>query len=522
MPLKKCYSSPHLSQLAKAAAKQTRKPAFEKPTHDDPAPKETVEDGPQTKTLKKCFSTPHLKDLNQLQADENSSAVQPNSQESSAFRRDEVINCRFRSCGCTVRLSRERMDLHLRTNAATHSLLILNKIDDLGRQNEQICKRLMGLENSMSQMMILFENLQDVLASKGIPSSSKADFPKGLGSELKTNSTLEPMQTSVMPDLTPKDTKMHLPKLEDVKPKRMPDHLDLAIASQRPSKRPRKSPPVPSHPMSAAQYSFSTAASMPRPPTFSTAGTMQFYSAASLSTLPSPNSLGITAMPQPLGLNSDSKLRGNQMPPHFTMMSSVRQAMENQPIDSASLRAQTKEAAKRVQDLMDSKGKMTKRKVRGRVKKGKNMFEAPKKPKTAYNYYQIGVRESILAEITADSANSSKEVQSQKVARIIGERWKNMPEHEREAFNTLALQDKQRYKRELEEYMQLKAQLKEACKAVNNSQHSAMIPNQQRLHQNQLMLGHAASQQALNMRVNYGINPQEVLGVGPPNGDSLG
>jgi len=413
------------------------------------------------------------------------------------------------------------MDLHLRTNAATHSLLILNKIDDLGRQNEAICKRLVGLESSMSQMMILFENLQDVLASKGIPSTSKAEFPKGWGSEMKASSTLEPMHTSIpnMPDLNGRDTKMHLPKLEDVKPKRMPDHLDLAIASQPPAKRPRKSPPVPSHPMSAAQYSFSTATSMPRPQTFSTAGAMQFYSAASLSTLPSPNSLGITPMPQPMTMAADSKLRtgGHPMPPHFTMMASSVGTVENQPIDSASLRAQTKEAAKRVQDLMDSKGKMTKRKVRGRVKKGKNMFEAPKKPKTAYNYYQIGVRESILAEITADSANSSKEVQSQKVARIIGERWKNMPEHEREAFNTLALQDKQRYKRELEEYMQLKAQLKEACKAVN----SPMIPQQRLHHQNQLMLGHATGQQGLNMRVNYGINPQGMLGVGPTNGESL-
>lgn len=202
-------------------------------------------------------------------------------------------------------------------------------------------------------------------------------------------------------------------------------------------------------------------------------------------------------------LSDASKLsNGHALPPHFQMMSApVAKPVENQ-LDSVSLRAQTKEAAKRVQDLMDNKGKMTKRKVRSRVKKGKNMFEAPKKPKTAYNYYQIGVRESILAEITAESNNASKEVQSQKVARIIGERWKNMPEHEREAFNTLALQDKQRYKRELEEYMQLKAQLKEACKAVN----SPMIQSQTRLH-NQMMLSHASNQQGMNMRVNYGVNP---------------
>jgi len=205
-----------------------------------------------------------------------------------------------------------------------------------------------------------------------------------------------------------------------------------------------------------------------------------------------------------LGLSSsDSSLRG-AMPPNFAVMTSMGQPLEaSQPIDSASLRAQTKEAAKRVQDLMESKSKTTRRKVRSRIKKGKSMFEAPKKPKTAYNYYQIGVRECILAEIMAeDSSNSSKEVQSQKVARIIGERWKSMPEHEREAFNTLALQDKLRYKRELEEYVQLKAQLKQACKAVNSS----ILPNG-----GLRMFGQQSSQQGM-IRVNYGVN-SGLLGV---------
>eukprot|EP00467_Chlorarachnion_reptans_P018342 CAMPEP_0114500056 /NCGR_PEP_ID=MMETSP0109-20121206/7753_1 /TAXON_ID=29199 /ORGANISM="Chlorarachnion reptans, Strain CCCM449" /LENGTH=664 /DNA_ID=CAMNT_0001677677 /DNA_START=353 /DNA_END=2347 /DNA_ORIENTATION=- len=140
-------------------------------------------------------------------------------------------------------------------------------------------------------------------------------------------------------------------------------------------------------------------------------------------------------------------------------------------IDQASLRAQTQQAAKRVQQLMDEDGKLMnkKRKTRHRTLKqkfGLNAFEAPKKPKTAYNYYQIGVRESILKELLRESNGhlGSKEVQSQKIARVIGERWKAMPDHERQIFNNLAAKDKERYKRDLDDYVKLSKQLEQSRK----------------------------------------------------------
>jgi len=209
MPLKKCFSSPHLSQLVKAAEKESCSPR-PKAKHragglPAPRPKVNGEGNAHQKgknggngngaggsvgtlnggKLKKCFSSPHLKDLNSIPVGDAAASGQYSSgrkrHDGSNTFRNEVINCRFRSCGCTVRLSRERMDSHLRTNAATHSLLILNKIDDIGRKNEQIFKRLVTVEKSIQSMNQLFENLQDVLTRKGIP-TVKQEGRLGFGS----------------------------------------------------------------------------------------------------------------------------------------------------------------------------------------------------------------------------------------------------------------------------------------------------------------------------------------------------
>eukprot|EP00472_Partenskyella_glossopodia_P014414 CAMPEP_0197541538 /NCGR_PEP_ID=MMETSP1318-20131121/67210_1 /TAXON_ID=552666 /ORGANISM="Partenskyella glossopodia, Strain RCC365" /LENGTH=484 /DNA_ID=CAMNT_0043100725 /DNA_START=271 /DNA_END=1725 /DNA_ORIENTATION=+ len=146
-------------------------------------------------------------------------------------------------------------------------------------------------------------------------------------------------------------------------------------------------------------------------------------------------------------------------------------------IDQASFRAQTQQAARRVQQLMDEDGKLVSRKRKSRnrslkQKFGVNAFEAPKKPKTAYNYYQIGVRESIYKELLRESGGSlgSKEIQSQKIARVIGERWKAMPGHERQIFNIMAAKDKERYKRDLDDYVRLNKQLEQSRKLTLGQQ----------------------------------------------------
>eukprot|EP00954_Amorphochlora_amoebiformis_P021871 1349228-Amorphochlora_amoeboformis.AAC.1 len=473
MPLKKCYSSPHLSHLVKVVRKENlRKPEvkFAKNTKFNGSSKDK-DDVPMNGKLKlkKCFSSPHLKDLKELP--EGSESLRPPSKDSSAFR-NEVINCRFRSCGCTVRLSRERMDSHLRTNAATHSLLILNKIDDLGRQNESITKRLSSMENSMLSMMNLFENLQDVLASKGV-STTSLGLPKGLDDHAgRKDMNIEATTFMRSPTASPAgiEVKDNRSSLSKEGTKRMPDHLDLAIPTQ-PVKRQRKSPPLPSTNNSTTSNITNTS-SVAKPrisqPQLSlnfgsTSGVSQHisYGATDSSSInmysgnlasmaaSSPLSLnGVPAASTMIGLSNNTNTTGamhSNTPSHSTMSVAPFLQMGTHgtvavgragihTLDTASLSAQTKQAAKRVQDMMENKGKSSssRRKVRGRVKKGKNIFEAPKKPKTAYNYYQIGVRESILAELMAENSGASKEVQSQKVARIIGERWKSMPDNERE------------------------------------------------------------------------------------------
>eukprot|EP00471_Norrisiella_sphaerica_P010797 CAMPEP_0184504982 /NCGR_PEP_ID=MMETSP0113_2-20130426/52659_1 /TAXON_ID=91329 /ORGANISM="Norrisiella sphaerica, Strain BC52" /LENGTH=527 /DNA_ID=CAMNT_0026894645 /DNA_START=280 /DNA_END=1863 /DNA_ORIENTATION=- len=152
-------------------------------------------------------------------------------------------------------------------------------------------------------------------------------------------------------------------------------------------------------------------------------------------------------------------------------------------IDKETFRAQTQQAAKRVQQLMDEEGKIISRKRKSRSrslkqKLGLNAFEAPKKPKTAYNYYQIGVRESILKELLRESGGNigSKEVQSQKIARVIGERWKAMPEHERQIFNNLAAKDKERYKRDLDDYVRLNKQLEMSRKQTSQGKGNTPLP----------------------------------------------
>lgn len=75
---------------------------------------------------------------------------------------------------------------------------------------------------------------------------------------------------------------------------------------------------------------------------------------------------------------------------------------------------------------------------------------APKKPKTAYNYFQSSIRKQIQYEVMLTDTQSTREERSQKVARIIGERWKALSEDARCPFQVNAEKDKFRYRAELE------------------------------------------------------------------------
>jgi len=73
-------------------------------------------------------------------------------------------------------------------------------------------------------------------------------------------------------------------------------------------------------------------------------------------------------------------------------------------------------------------------------------------------------RNCCITSLAESTKLKIREVQSQKIARVIGERWKAMPEHERQIFNNLAAKDKERYKRDLDDYVRLNKQLEQSRK----------------------------------------------------------
>jgi len=80
----------------------------------------------------------------------------------------------------------------------------------------------------------------------------------------------------------------------------------------------------------------------------------------------------------------------------------------------------------------------------------KPRLRKPKHPKTGYNYFQLRVREQLCKDIPE---NSDRVLHNEKVARIIGQRWKALSKDERKVFQDLARKDKIRYEIEMSNYM---------------------------------------------------------------------
>lgn len=93
-----------------------------------------------------------------------------------------------------------------------------------------------------------------------------------------------------------------------------------------------------------------------------------------------------------------------------------------------------------------------KRKREGPTKRRRRL-KRPRKPKTAYNFYQLNVRESVCQEVWDLIGKSvDKVLHNEHVARIIGRRWRAMPEEQRRQYQDMADNDKDRYQREKEVY----------------------------------------------------------------------
>lgn len=88
--------------------------------------------------------------------------------------------------------------------------------------------------------------------------------------------------------------------------------------------------------------------------------------------------------------------------------------------------------------------------VSRRKKKPKGM---PKRPLSAYNLYFQSARAKILE--SAEEGDGGK-IGFEGLGKIIGQRWRVLPESERKAYEILANKDSVRYRKEMEEYNQMK------------------------------------------------------------------
>mmetsp|Transcript_5370 Transcript_5370/g.10537 ORF Transcript_5370/g.10537 Transcript_5370/m.10537 type:complete len:509 (-) Transcript_5370:400-1926(-) len=87
--------------------------------------------------------------------------------------------------------------------------------------------------------------------------------------------------------------------------------------------------------------------------------------------------------------------------------------------------------------------------ARSRQKRAK--LKKPKHPKTGYNFFQLSVRNRLCREIPVDS---DRVLHNEKVARIIGQRWKGLSAQERKVFQDMAERDKVRYEVEIKAYVE--------------------------------------------------------------------
>lgn len=72
----------------------------------------------------------------------------------------------------------------------------------------------------------------------------------------------------------------------------------------------------------------------------------------------------------------------------------------------------------------------------------------PKKPKTAYTFYQLATMETHWKVVTASHGNENRERQSRLVAQHTGQAWRQMTLEERQPYMLLAATDSRRYEQE--------------------------------------------------------------------------
>ena len=112
-------------------------------------------------------------------------------------------------------------------------------------------------------------------------------------------------------------------------------------------------------------------------------------------------------------------------------------------------------------DILDLKKKMKELSVAvGKAKskaskakaKGKKDPDAPKRGRTAYNFYSKLMREEIMDEIRKEDENITPGDLNKMVMKMIGSKWGDIDDEDKKKYTKMAKEDKVRYEKEKAKY----------------------------------------------------------------------
>mmetsp|Transcript_3978 Transcript_3978/g.9376 ORF Transcript_3978/g.9376 Transcript_3978/m.9376 type:complete len:442 (+) Transcript_3978:153-1478(+) len=93
--------------------------------------------------------------------------------------------------------------------------------------------------------------------------------------------------------------------------------------------------------------------------------------------------------------------------------------------------------------------------IEGKRSRARKISKKPKRPKTAYNYFQLAIRDELWEELTpVINCPKDRVSHNEKVARVIGKRWKALCNKERTVYQSMADRDKRRYAKEHRIYIE--------------------------------------------------------------------
>ncbi|GAB5363550.1 hypothetical protein AAMO2058_000893100 [Amorphochlora amoebiformis] len=148
-----------------------------------------------------------------------------------------------------------------------------------------------------------------------------------------------------------------------------------------------------------------------------------------------------------VGLNSKKGNRNWLKPSDLEKKTKPTQSSEREGLREKSCRRGADRSHLKAPSTSRSTGTTKKKRASTKVRK-------PKRPKTAYNFFQLSVHQSVWSEVCPDKTNPIDRVQhNEKVARIIGKRWKALSPQDRKMFQSMADRDKMRCQQLNEDYV---------------------------------------------------------------------